>query len=363
MGYGANMRKALTVIVPSYNMEAYLPKNLGGMVVDPALMEKLEVLVVNDGSKDRTSEIAHGFAEKWPGTFRVIDKENGNYGSCVNRGLAEATGFYVKVLDADDYVDTAAFADYLGVLDEEMGKGDAAADLVVTDYAKVDPDGHVLSRSRFGLGEGISTLADKPADSDWMAVQAVTYRTENLRRMDYRQTEGCSYTDNEWAAEPLSTVRRLRYVPRLVTHYLVGRAGQTMEDATFARNFGQVVRVAENLASRYDRRLREAAPEARESYRREVLGLIGTCYKHILFGYGACRVSADVAAFDDSLRRHEALYRDSEPLSIRIGRHLEFHHVREWRRKRSSRTVKLILYGIYRRLNVLCHALGRRFGR
>lgn len=348
--------KLLTVIVPSYNMEAYLPRCLGSLVVDSAMMEKLEVLVVNDGSKDRTSEIAHGFEDRDPGTFRVIDKENGNYGSCVNRGLDEAAGFYVKVLDADDYVDTGAFAAYLEVLDEERSRGDVAADLVITDFAKVDPDGRVIGRSCFGLTEKSETLRDKPAESDWMAVQSVTYRTENLKRMGYCQTEGCSYTDTEWVLEPLSAVRRLRYVPRLTTYYLVGRAGQTMEDATFARNFGQVIRVVESLASRYDKRLREAVPGARDYYRREILSLIGNVYASLLFGHKSHPVCADVAAFDDYLCDFDSLYRETESLTIRIRR-FEFHHVREWRRKRSARTVKLCLYRLYRRMNDFRHRL------
>ena len=84
--------KALTLIVPSYNMEKYLAKCCESVVVTPELMERLEVIVVNDGSTDKTSEIAHSFERRYPGTFRVIDKENGHYGSCVNRGLAEAKG-------------------------------------------------------------------------------------------------------------------------------------------------------------------------------------------------------------------------------------------------------------------------------
>lgn len=78
------MDKILSIIVPSYNMEAYLPKCLGSLVIaDEALLQKLDVIVVNDGSKDRTSEIAHGFETKYPGVFRVIDKPNGHYGSCI----------------------------------------------------------------------------------------------------------------------------------------------------------------------------------------------------------------------------------------------------------------------------------------
>ena len=94
--------KLLTVIVPSYNMEKYLLKCLGSLIVAPELMERIEVIVVNDGSTDRTSEIAHSFEVKFPGVFRVIDKENGHYGSCVNAGLKMASGVFAKILDADD---------------------------------------------------------------------------------------------------------------------------------------------------------------------------------------------------------------------------------------------------------------------
>lgn len=73
-------------------------------------MQRLEVLVVNDGSKDNSSAIAHEYQDKYPDTFRVIDKENGNYGSCVNRGLKEATGKYIKILDADDWFDNEQFS-------------------------------------------------------------------------------------------------------------------------------------------------------------------------------------------------------------------------------------------------------------
>ena len=92
------MDKILSIIVPSYNMEAFLDRSLSSLIVGTPLMERLEVLVVNDGSKDRTSEIAHGYESRIPGTFRVIDKANGHYGSCVNAALAVAEGTYVKVL-------------------------------------------------------------------------------------------------------------------------------------------------------------------------------------------------------------------------------------------------------------------------
>ena len=103
------MEKVLTIVIPAYNMEKFLPYCLDSLLIGQGT-EDVEVLVVNDGSADRTSAIAHGYEERYPEVFRVIDKENGNYGSCVNRGLKEATGKYVKILDADDSFEDGAFA-------------------------------------------------------------------------------------------------------------------------------------------------------------------------------------------------------------------------------------------------------------
>lgn len=95
-------------------MEAYIGKCLDSLLIPE--FDAVEVLVVNDGSKDRSSEIAHSYADRYPGSIRVIDKPNGNYGSCINAALPLATGRYIKVLDADDTFDTAAFSSFVRLL-------------------------------------------------------------------------------------------------------------------------------------------------------------------------------------------------------------------------------------------------------
>ena len=96
------MAKELTVVIPSYNMERYLPKCLESLGLDRlqgedgTLADALEVIVVNDGSTDRTSEVAHAFEGRFPKAVKVVDKANGNYGSCVNVALQCATGRYVR---------------------------------------------------------------------------------------------------------------------------------------------------------------------------------------------------------------------------------------------------------------------------
>ena len=98
------MNKVLTITVPSYNVEKFLENTLDSFL-DERILEDLEVLIVDDGSKDRTAEIGKQYEERYPDTFRVISKENGGHGSTINRGIKEARGTYFKVVDGDDWVD------------------------------------------------------------------------------------------------------------------------------------------------------------------------------------------------------------------------------------------------------------------
>ena len=85
------MKKILTVVVPTYNVEKYIDQCLSSFVI-PEIMEDLEVLAVNDGSKDGSVRIAQRYEEQYPDTFRIIHKENGGHGSTINRGIQEASG-------------------------------------------------------------------------------------------------------------------------------------------------------------------------------------------------------------------------------------------------------------------------------
>ena len=107
--------KLLTLVIPTYNMEKYLTKCLES-VTAPCIPPTLEVIVVNDGSKDRSLDIMKAFQQKRPDIIRIIDKENGHYGSCINAGLQMAKGKYFRPLDADDWMDTEVLSKLLNVL-------------------------------------------------------------------------------------------------------------------------------------------------------------------------------------------------------------------------------------------------------
>ena len=308
--------KLLSVIVPSYNMEEYLPKCLGSLVVpDEAMLRRLDVIIVNDGSKDRTSEIAHDFERRFPGVFRVIDKPNGNYGSCINAALPIAAGFYIKVLDADDSVDPAAFVTLLGALETETHKGQTSADLVVTDYVKVDPCGHILERTNYGFPAGSGhTLLDTDENAPRFTIHSVVYRSSILLDMGYRQTEGMSYTDTEWIIEPMTRVHQVTYVPVAVTRYLVGRSGQTMEDRTFASHIDQVAQITTGLISRYAENAIKSTPESLPYYRKNINYMVSMVYGSVFFGWKGFPASCDLRPLNEALRKNPEIRRLAENL-------------------------------------------------
>ena len=107
--------KILTITVPAYNAEKYLDRCLQSFLV-PEILDALEVLVINDGSRDSTSDIASRYVNQYPDTFHLINKKNGGHGSGINCGIAHATGKYFKIVDADDWLNTEVLAQYIGLL-------------------------------------------------------------------------------------------------------------------------------------------------------------------------------------------------------------------------------------------------------
>ena len=152
--------------------------------------ERVEVIVVNDGSKDRSLEIAAEYVVKYPSVFRLIDKPNGNYGSCINAALKIASGKYIKIMDADDHFITHNFEDFVN----ELSCVDA--DLVFSDYIKYYTKDN-QEYYQFNIPPGTVLDAVHYYESNaFVEIQlpAITYRTEIFKSLGYHQTEGISYS-------------------------------------------------------------------------------------------------------------------------------------------------------------------------
>ena len=110
--------KLLSIAIPCYNSEEYMEKCIKSLLPGG---EDVEILVVDDGSKDMTPEIADAYEKKYPGIVRAIHQENGGHGAAVNAGIQNATGLFFKVVDSDDWVDLESYRAILAKLKELAG--------------------------------------------------------------------------------------------------------------------------------------------------------------------------------------------------------------------------------------------------
>lgn len=249
--------KQLTIAVPAYNSEMFLHICLDSMA---GADDRLEVIVINDGSKDKTLEVANSYAEKYPDQIRVIDKENGGHGSGINAALEVATGRFYKVVDSDDWVETRNLKAILDALER------SDADAVVTGYRSVNigsgnmisypvelPEGKTTPEtSAYGAEltmEEFSQIFDQMATS--YSFHGLCYRTDFFRSMDFRMSEKVFFEDQEYAVLPFLKVQKVLLLPYFLYNYQIGSAGQSVDFSNQAKRANDLKRVYTKMMDYY----------------------------------------------------------------------------------------------------------------
>lgn len=312
-------------------MEKYLPQCLDSLLIPS--FDKIEVLVINDGSKDRTSEIAHDYASKYPNSIRVIDKENGNYGSCINRGIKEVSGKYVKILDADDSFDTDSLVQYIDFLEK------SDADAIVNDYVVVSPENRDLKRHSFKMfvpyeSAAVSTLIETFPFKE-IAMHAIAFKTGIFKTLEYYQSEGIFYTDDEWIFSPVSKVETIAYCPLPLYRYLLGREGQTASEAALQRNILHIALSLSKMLDIYDKSADLSG--FHDKYLKERINR----KKNVL--YYTCIVSNqkyinfDLSKFDNELKlNHPEMYKSIENDTLSAFKIFKVSYIKVWRENGSN---------------------------
>ena len=245
--------KVLTVAIPCYNSEAYMKKALDHALVGG---DDVEVLVVDDGSKDGTLEVAQDYERRYPGVIRVIHQENKGHGGAVNTALAEAQGIYFKVCDSDDWLDYDSYMKVLEVL-RKVITGPRTLDIMLCNYI-YDKVGARKKRIMRYVGsfpeDRIFTWneVEKPLNKHrYVLMHSVIYRTELLRECGIVLPEHTFYVDNLMAFIPFMYVRTLYYLNVPLYRYFIGRTDQSVNEEVMISRIDQQIRVTKMMIDGY----------------------------------------------------------------------------------------------------------------
>ena len=127
-------KKKLSIIIPVFNVEEYLPKCIESVVNQT--YDNLEILLINDGSTDNSGVICDNFAHK-DERVKVVHKENGGLSAARNLGLSLATGHYIAFLDSDDYIDSEMYETLVDALEN------ADADIAACGFKEIYQNKHL----------------------------------------------------------------------------------------------------------------------------------------------------------------------------------------------------------------------------
>ena len=243
--------KLLTFTIPCYNSQDYMRHCIESILPGG---EDVEILIVDDGSKDDTAAIADEYAEKYPTIVKAIHQENGGHGEAVNAGIRNATGLYFKVVDSDDWVDWNAYQAILAKLREIAG-GSVALDMLLANYV-YEKEGakhkRVMRQTGFPKDQ-IFTWSDVRHfyKGHYILMHSVIYRTKLLRECGLELPKHTFYVDNIYVFEPLPFVRNMYYMDVNFYRYFIGRDEQSVNEKVMIKRIDQQIRVNKLMVDAY----------------------------------------------------------------------------------------------------------------
>lgn len=235
--------KILSIAIPSYNSQNYMRKCIESLLPGG---EDVEIIIVDDGSKDDTAKIADEYAAKYPTIVKAVHQENGGHGEAVNAGLRNATGLYFKVVDSDDWVDKDAYPKVIATLKNLIGGSDVV-DMVICNYIydKVGVRRKKIMQYRHQLPvDKVFEWKDVGVRTGhYILMHSVIYRTKLLRECNLELPKHTFYVDNLFVFQPLPSVKKMYYMDLEFYHYFIGREDQSVNEQVMIGRIDQQIKV------------------------------------------------------------------------------------------------------------------------
>lgn len=245
--------KLLSVAVPCYNSQAYMEKCVDSLLAGG---EEVEIIIVDDGSKDKTAAIADRYSKQYPTIVKAVHQENGGHGEAVNTGLANSTGHFFKVVDSDDWVDRDAYKKLLNIMRDSLNNDDKL-DMLISNFVydkqgahhkKVMSYNNVLPKDRYFTWHDVGHFRV----AQYILMHSVIYRTGLLRECGLKLPKHTFYVDNIFIFNPLPYVKKMYYTDVVFYHYFIGRDDQSVNESVMIKRIDQQLRVNRLMIDYFD---------------------------------------------------------------------------------------------------------------
>lgn len=271
------MSKLLTISIAAYNVEKTIGECLDSFL-QSRYFDELEILVINDGSHDRTADIVSMYEKEYPQSIRLINKVNGGHGSTLNTSLKVATGEFYKAVDGDDWVNSIELDKLCDWLNESN------SDLVIDDYLEVYPDhtrliscrNDLLSRKNYRFNE---FFYNKKYNKYFFVLSNSTIRTSRLREVGMKIQENCYYADTELYFFIGLAARTISFADSCVYRYRLGNNGQSVSPEGIYNHIEDFIKIELNLMSLYNENLMKIDNPIRRQY---LFSIIDTRFSMLL---------------------------------------------------------------------------------
>ena len=236
--------KLLSIAIPCYNSQSYMRKCVESLLLGG---DDVEIIIVNDGSKDEAAAIAEEYAERYPGIVKTIHQENGGHGEAVNAGICHATGLYFKVVDSDDWVELNAYQTVLKNLKELVQSGEMV-DMFLSNFVyekegkkhkKIMHYRNVFPQNKVFSWEDMRFLRK----GQYILMHSVIYRTKMLRDCGLELPKHTFYVDNIFVYHPLPHVKKIYYLDVNFYRYYIGRVDQSVNEKVMISRMDQQLKV------------------------------------------------------------------------------------------------------------------------
>ncbi len=248
----------LSIIVPIYNVENYLPRCVDSLLDQDLVKAAYEIILVDDGSTDASATIADAYAAQF-GNVRTIHQFNMGLSAARNAGLRIARGEYVQFVDSDDYLESCVLGSLLAKMDTEH------LDVLRFDYQNVDEhycvfEPYRIHRSFVDYTDeivcGLSFLTDRLGYGCY--AWQFMIRTRVLQNCLF--TEGIYFEDTDWTPRMLARAKYVTSVRTIVYNYLMRRDSITQSISVlkrqklFADKLFLLDSLSEQMADKVDKR-------------------------------------------------------------------------------------------------------------